>query len=94
MMSRKNYRAIANLLTAHRVEEGNSKTLDSLTIGLADIFELDNPAFNRERFYSACGYVSKSSAVLECECGVILEYEEITCPNCDEMFSTELEGVR
>lgn len=53
-MSRKHYRAIAEVLAAHRPTQDQGGTaaaqtnllLDSITIGLADVMSADNPAFS------------------------------------------------
>ena len=74
--------------------DGRGLMLYELASELSEHFQQVNPAFNRDVFFRACGINPiKKSTALECECGVVLECSEITCPNCDEMFSTELEGV-
>lgn len=56
-MSRKDYVAIAAVIRLY-VGLADANTLDALrgvARGMADIFANDNPRFNRDRFYAACG---------------------------------------
>lgn len=52
MLSRKNYEAIAGIISK---SEGRYGTLWEIAKDLADYFEGDNPNFDRERFLKACG---------------------------------------
>ena len=62
-MSRKDYQAIAEVLadmqgfTApnHSQPSYDSVTLHRVTQRLADVFQQDNPNFDRVRFYAAAG---------------------------------------
>lgn len=63
-MTRKHYRAIANIIKLERSTEfaindiNMDATLDVLknvANNLAGYFEQDNPKFNRQRFLDACG---------------------------------------
>ena len=56
-MSRKHYQAFAALLAAERAIaplEAN-RTVDNVTLAIADLFAQDNPRFDRYRFYDAAG---------------------------------------
>lgn len=59
-MTRKDYVAIAHAFAVHRPSEGppgHNQACNmwvSLQKKLADAFEIDNPRFNRSRFYAAC----------------------------------------
>lgn len=57
-MSRKHYRAVADVIASAR--EGvqcsdGYETLRQVTEGLADVFKRDNMAFGYQKFYDACG---------------------------------------
>ena len=58
-MSRKHYRAIADVLAAEYVLYGSDPDVEivlrNVMLSLADICKQDNPRFDRERFYNACG---------------------------------------
>jgi hypothetical protein len=55
-MSRKDYEKIAGLLDALRSSgECDNCTLEEVARGLAVIFHVDNPRFDRDRFMEACG---------------------------------------
>jgi hypothetical protein len=56
-VSSKTYIQVAELLAYRRLAaRGNgSRQVTHITAGLADIFEKDNPQFDRERFYNAIG---------------------------------------
>lgn len=54
-MSKKHYTAIAHEISIVMWEDGNDpKTVMVLTGRLADLFEDDNPRFDRQRFLTAC----------------------------------------
>jgi len=59
-MSRKDYRAIAAALRTNRVEpiagwENVHLQWRGDVLTIADVLAKDNPRFDRERFYAACG---------------------------------------
>ena len=61
-MSRKHYREVAAILKARRdelsycVSTNLARTqIDIVTVQLATMFKLDNPRFDRQRFYDAAG---------------------------------------
>ncbi len=69
MMSRKNYVAMAAALKAarprakcfegckvHAPTPAELATWHTCVMAAADVFALDNPRFDRERFAAACGY--------------------------------------
>ena len=62
-MTRKNYLAIAQAFAVHRPIEGPighnqaQNTWVALQKEIGDVFETDNPNFDRERFYAACGVI-------------------------------------
>lgn len=53
-MSRKDYEAFA-LVLARNASILSIAAVRRLAEQMADIFAADNPAFDRKRFYSACG---------------------------------------
>ena len=59
-LSRKDYVAIANIIKNTNdnlgVTDAVETTISEITFNLASYFFASNPAFNREAFYSACGY--------------------------------------
>lgn len=57
MMTRRNFEDVAAVLKdmGHFKDEYDSKTLFRVTQRLADVFEQDNPRFDRPRFYKAAG---------------------------------------
>jgi hypothetical protein len=59
-MSTKDYVAVAAHLAASRYTWknalGSASVLNDVTARLADVFEADNPSFDRRRFYVAAGY--------------------------------------
>jgi len=55
-MSRKNYIALAKIISASRLDkECCLKSLEELTDKLCDYLNSDNPRFNSDRFKKACG---------------------------------------
>jgi len=58
-MSRKDYCAIAEAIRSTRAitDDGHGQTLavDIVAERIADVMAKDNPRFDRERFYRACG---------------------------------------
>ena len=61
-MTRKDYIRFAAMLKQERVFKGGSLAQDMImarfTAKIADIFEQDNPRFNRAKFLKACGVES------------------------------------
>ena len=56
-LSRKDYVAIANVLNTVRTTTQNQEyIISTIARELADHFKADNGAFDRDRFYEACGY--------------------------------------
>jgi len=61
-MSKKNYVSIANTLRYYylRVIASNDEyaiiTIKNMIDDFAYYFEIDNPRFDRNKFYEACGY--------------------------------------
>ena len=53
MLSRKHYKAIANVIDSLQVKHGLVRK-DSLITALANYFERDNPRFDYPKFNSAC----------------------------------------
>jgi hypothetical protein len=53
MLSRKHYRAIAEILSHY--PEGDISPLEVMVTQFADMFAEDNPLFDRGLFYEACG---------------------------------------
>lgn len=51
MMSRKHYRQVAAIIRAETMDDA----MERVTVKLADMFAADNHAFQRQRFYEACG---------------------------------------
>lgn len=49
MFTRKHFNAIADMIA-------RNETREDITLALADIFESSNPLFDRERFFTACGF--------------------------------------
>jgi hypothetical protein len=60
-MTKKDYVLIARVLKRARGSDNTSapQILDAVAEDLCGGLELDNPAFNRERFLSACGVRQK-----------------------------------
>lgn len=58
-MTRKDYQAIAKIFDAEisvrKDTTPGALAIKSVVYGLADIFARDNPRFDREKFYTACG---------------------------------------
>jgi hypothetical protein len=56
-MTRKHYEQLAKMIRQHRQDDDgtNSATIASIADSLACICESDNPRFNRETFFTACG---------------------------------------
>lgn len=58
-MTRKDYWKFAAMLSYSRPNRNTESTLFAFWAArvkqVADIFQEDNPRFNRERFYEACG---------------------------------------
>ncbi len=52
-MTRKDYVMIAEVIATSWHASADSKR--DIAINLAEVFETDNPRFNRDRFLSACG---------------------------------------
>lgn len=58
-MSRKHYRAVAEVLaTARGMTDDADVALDYVTRELASLFKLDNPNFDYTRFYDAAELVT------------------------------------
>lgn len=62
MLSRKDYKVIAEIIKTSRREEGTTTMLSTEWVGprniatrLADYFAQDNPRFDRDQFLAACG---------------------------------------
>lgn len=62
MLTRKDYSAIADLISSHTItREGQNgpynsiNNLDTFVHNLSDYFKADNPRFNREKFCEAAG---------------------------------------
>lgn len=51
MLSKKYYVEIAKILRKVDLQNKNPALISRITVELADFFERDNPAFNRQRFY-------------------------------------------
>lgn len=54
MMGKKDYIAIANVISGLEEIDGNLVSKVNLIIVLADYFEKDNPNFDRDKFNNAC----------------------------------------
>ncbi len=56
-MTKKDYEKLAKMVKEHRQNDDglNSATIASIADSLSCICELDNPRFNRARFFTACG---------------------------------------
>ena len=56
-MTRKDYWKFAEMLknTPHLHDDAAESMWERIVIRTANIFQEDNPRFNRERFYEACG---------------------------------------
>lgn len=58
-MSRKHYVEVARVIDAElSINRDNAAVVtavENLTLSLADLFKRDNSAFDRQRFYTACG---------------------------------------
>lgn len=54
-MSKKDCGAIAAILRPHNTD-GGSQVSDEITVALAQHFERDNPAFDKQRFLSAAAF--------------------------------------
>lgn len=64
-MTKKHFEAIAKILSKHSVsspaagfDEGYETAREGLAIELADLFEMENPRFDRDVFLLACGVVA------------------------------------
>jgi hypothetical protein len=59
MMSRKDYREFAEIISAEisvrRDTPAAVEAVKSIAYSMADVFKRDNSRFDRERFYTACG---------------------------------------
>lgn len=60
LFTRKHYNAIAETLqlcksTEHELHSANRREFAIIVVGLATMFQEDNPRFNREQFYKTCG---------------------------------------
>ena len=56
MMSKEDYQTVALVLNAElSITPDANNTVRSITYSLADVFQQDNPRFNREIFYGAVG---------------------------------------
>ena len=54
MMTRKDYIATAEILKDYK-DEMSKNLFQFIVYDFADLFEADNPNFNENKFYSACG---------------------------------------
>lgn len=54
-MTKRHFEALASVLSARRANM-NRRHFNALVRDIADICELANPAFNREKFKQAAGY--------------------------------------
>jgi len=54
VFSRRHYQAIADILNDY-YEKKSAEMIEAMAKDLADLFEADNPRFDRRRFYSAVG---------------------------------------
>lgn len=54
-MSRKHYEAIAREVHVTRYPPDSQPVVQDIAQNLADVFATDNPNFDRQRFYRACG---------------------------------------
>jgi hypothetical protein len=64
MMSRKDYRAFAEMLATRREYADSSAEhllLDAITADMASVFGRDNGRFDRQKFYTAAGYDSNAA---------------------------------
>lgn len=73
-MSRKDYRAFAEIIAAersmarHQLANGGNdgevklRTTRNIAFSMADVFARDNARFDRERFYEACGISDRYAA--------------------------------
>lgn len=58
MMTRKHYQAFASAMKALRDDPRTERrTWEQIVLAIAGIFKADNPRFDFNRFYKACGYV-------------------------------------
>jgi len=58
-MTKKDYIAVANILQGNKGMTEKSETMrDSIATDLADLFQKDNPRFDRDRFSIAAGVPS------------------------------------
>jgi len=55
-MTEKDYKIISQRLYEMKAEYGDNEILQVLLVKLTESFEKDNPNFNQERFWIACGY--------------------------------------
>jgi len=58
--SRQHYQAIADILSQH-VEGESGDAISSVAADMADLFETDNPRFDRSKFMSAAGVKSEET---------------------------------
>jgi hypothetical protein len=63
LMSRKHYRAVAEVLrlALEGAPEGSRESLKGVARELADFFKRDNSLFSYQRFYEACGIETPGS---------------------------------
>lgn len=56
-MTRKDYEKVAGIIRRHRHEDDGraSGAIASIADDMACMFELENPRFDRARFFTACG---------------------------------------
>jgi hypothetical protein len=57
MMTRKDYQAVADALKAMGTKTENWQAVTLAALALAPVFEADNPRFDSERFFNACGLI-------------------------------------
>jgi len=55
-MIKKDYEMIAKKLYEVKAEHGDNEILQEIVVKLSSVFSEDNPKFNNEKFWDACGY--------------------------------------
>ena len=56
MLTKKNYKAIADIIKEHEYLGFDYYDLGNLISDLASYFKVDNPNFDRKKFLDACGF--------------------------------------
>jgi len=65
-MSRKHYEAIAKVFAgdyATAANDGERRKVVGIALSLSDVFQQDNPRFDRVRFLQACGLTKQDAAI-------------------------------